>query len=282
MSRPPEVCLAGLLILAVLAEDFFSLHSWDISGRSFCMDRIFLTAIGALSVGLLASASQAQVRVRAVHAAPDAPTVNVVGSGGVLGAGTTAFPNLSFRNASAYTTLPLNTYSVGVAVAPSVTPIYSESFALTTPADVTVVASGLLGNNSFDLLPFIDDNTTNPNAARVRFIHASPNAPAVDIRLSNGTLLFDDVVFGTSGGYISVPGGTYDLEVRLSSNNDLALAATVSVINGSVSTIFAMGLVGGTGDQALAAIAVIDVVPTPGAAAIMGLACAFAARRKRA
>ncbi|MCU0688905.1 MAG: DUF4397 domain-containing protein [Phycisphaerales bacterium] len=241
-----------------------------------------MTAIGALAVITLAGAASAQVRVRAVHASPDAPTVNVIGSGGVLGAGTNVFPNLSFRSATAYAALPDGLYNVGVAPAPSVTTIYSENFTLTGPADVTVVARGLLGNNSFDLLPFVDDNTVTPGQARIRFIHASPNAPTVNINVAGSSSnIFSGVSFGESGGYITVPAGSYDLEVRLAANNGLALSATVNVLPGSVSTIFAMGLVGGSGAQALAAVPIVDVIPTPGATALLGLAGLMVARRRR-
>lgn len=248
------------------------------------MDRMNVLSIGALAVSVVAGSAMAQVRVRAVHASPDAPAVNVIGSGGVLGAGTNVFPNLSFTQASAYAPLPNGTYTVGVAAAPSTTTIYSESFDLTGPADVTVVARGLLGGTggtAFDLLPFVDDNTSIAGQARVRFIHASPNAPLVDITLPGGSNLFNDVAFGTSGGYITVPAGNYTLQVRLASNQDLVLSTNVSLAGGSVSTIFAMGLVGGTGLQALSAVPVIDVVPTPAAAALLGLGGLAAARRRR-
>ena len=42
-------------------------------------------------------------------------------------------------------------------------------------------------------------------ARPVRFVHASPGTPAVDIALAGGPVLFAD--FGESGGYIEVPAG---------------------------------------------------------------------------
>jgi hypothetical protein len=233
----------------------------------------FVTIIagsGALALG--------QANVRAVHASPDAPAVNITANGGLL------FGNLAFRQASAYAAVPAGNYDIGVAAFPATSPaVYSENIGVPGAGDVTVAAVGRLGvSGEFDLLPFIDDNSVTANAARIRFIHASPNAPMVDITLSSGAVLFDNVSFRESGGYISVPGGSYDLQVRLQ-NGDVVLSVPgVTVANGTVSTIFAMGLVGGTGDQALQAVPVIDVIPSPGAAAILAAAGLVAMRRRRA
>lgn len=60
-------------------------------------------------------------------------------------------------------------------------------------------------------------------SAEVRFVHASPDAPAVDIAVKNGPVLFSDVEFKESQGYIRVPQGTYDLEVRVAGTNIVAL-----------------------------------------------------------
>jgi hypothetical protein len=243
-----------------------------------CVNGIGMSAFSGVVLMALSGTALGQANVRAVHASPDAPTVNVTADGGVL------FGNLSFRQASAYTPVTAGTYNVGVAVFPASSPnAYQENITVPGSGNVTVAAVGRLGvAGEFDLLPFIDDNTVNPNAARIRFIHASPNAPMVDITLDNGDLLFGDVSFRQSGGYTSVPGGTYNLQVRLQ-NGDVALSVPgVSVTNGSVITIFAMGLVGGSGAQALAAVPVVDVIPTPGAAALMAAAGLVAMRRRRA
>ncbi len=52
----------------------------------------------------------------------------------------------------------------------------------------------------------MDDNAA-PVAgmAKVRFLHASPDAPAVDIAVAGGPVLFPDVAFKEHAGYASVP-----------------------------------------------------------------------------
>ncbi len=48
--------------------------------------------------------------------------------------------------------------------------------------------------------------------ARVRVIHASPDAPNVDV-YANGAEVLTDVPFGASSGYLAVPAGDYSFEV---------------------------------------------------------------------
>lgn len=231
----------------------------------------------ALALAVVAGAALGDANVRAVHASPDAPAVDVRVNGAV------AFPNLAFRSATAYAALPAATYNLGLSVAGTDPVVYNEDVAVSDGLTYTVAAVGRLGvAGEFDLLPFLDDNTLDAAAARIRFIHASPDAPAVDITLTDGTVLFGNVAFRNSGGYISVPGGVYDLQVRLAGTSDVVLSVPgLAVSNNTVSTVFAMGLVGGSGDQALQAVPVVDAVPTPGTAAMLALAGVFAARRRR-
>jgi hypothetical protein len=81
--------------------------------------------------------------------------------------------------------------------------------------------------------------------ALVRFVHFSPDAPAVDIVVEGGPTLFSDVAFRGLAGYDPVAAGTYDLEVRLSDGGGLALSVPGVQLGGSESyTVFAIGLAG--------------------------------------
>jgi len=48
--------------------------------------------------------------------------------------------------------------------------------------------------------------------AMVRVLHASPDAPAVDVYANDGVIL-EDVPFGVISDYLAVPGGTYNIKV---------------------------------------------------------------------
>jgi len=72
---------------------------------------------------------------------------------------------------------------------------------LPTDSETTVVALNVL--TEIEPLVLEDDNSAPAmGMAKVRFVHASPDAPTVDITLTDGTTLFDDVSFKEIGSYI--------------------------------------------------------------------------------
>ena len=129
--------------------------------------------------------------------------------------------------------------------------------------DYTAAATDVLA--SITPVLYEDDNTLVSDMARIRFIHLSPNAPMVDVQVAGGPVLFNDVSFQESGGYVAVPGGTYDLEVVLSVGGGLALEINdITVDDNKVYTAYAMGLVGETDpNTTLQAVFSVDAVPEP-------------------
>jgi hypothetical protein len=216
----------------------------------------------ALATSALAADGRAQVRV--VHASPDAPAVDVWVNGAV------AFSNAPFKGITGYAQLDPDTYNVQVTPTGATTPVVIEAdLALAANTDYTVVAVGLLA----DIEPLVlVDNNAAPAAgkAHVRFVHASPDAPAVDIAVTGGPILFSDVPFKGVGDYLPVDAGTYDLEARVAGTETVALSVPgVALEAGNVYTIFAMGLVGG--DPDLVAVASLDAsAPAPGQLPVTG------------
>ncbi len=58
--------------------------------------------------------------------------------------------------------------------------------------------------------------------------------------------------------YIVVPAATYSLSVRVSGTSTIVLTPSVNLAAGFAYTIFAEGLVSGSGDQALTAVQAFD------------------------
>lgn len=219
-----------------------------------------------------ASIASAAAQVRAFHGSPDAPPVDILVND------TAAFTSLSFGNATAYAALTADTYNIKVNAAGTSTTVINADLPLADNTTYTVAAINTLSN--ITPLVLVDDNTLNPAAARLRFVHASPNAPAVDIALAGGAVLFPNVSFGGVGSYIEVPGGTYDLEVRLAGTNTSVLSLPgIAVSNNTVYTAWAIGVVGG--EPGLSAAITVDAIPAPGAVALLGMAGLVATRRKR-
>lgn len=77
-----------------------------------------------------------------------------------------------------------------------------------------LAAPAAAGPTPLQVIATVDNQTANPgNVARVRVVHASPDAPSVDVRVDGG-LAFADVAFGAATGYASVPAGTYNVQVE--------------------------------------------------------------------
>jgi LPXTG-motif cell wall-anchored protein len=220
------------------------------------MKRLFLVSAAlVLSLALVSNAlaDAHEARVRVVHASPDAPAVDVWVDGSV------AFSNAPFKGITDYAALAPATYNVQVTPTSATEPVVIEAdLALAANTDYTVVAVGMLA----DIEPLVlVDNNSAPAAgkAHVRFVHASPDAPAVDIAVANGgPVLFSNVPFKGVGDYLPVDTGTYDLEVRVAGTTTVALSVPgVQLNEGTVYTIFAMGLAGG-GEPALTAVPSVD------------------------
>ena len=90
-----------------------------------------------------------------------------------------------------------------------------------------------------------DDNSDpGGDSARLRVVHVSPDAPAVDVTTAGGdTVLFDGVAFGESGS-TTVPANDYTVSIRgdTEENDGEAVADfDVSLNGGAVYTAFAAG-----------------------------------------
>ena len=180
-------------------------------------------------------------RVRVVHASPDAPAVDVLVNDGI------AFENAPFKGITDYASLESDTYNVKVVPTGATEPVVIEAdLTLAEATDYTVVALNTLDN--IEPLVLVDNNSQ-PAAgkAHVRFVHASPDAPAVDIAVADGgPVLFSNIAFKKVGDYLPVDAGTYDLEVRVAGTETVALEVPgLSLTEGTVYTVFAMGLAGG-------------------------------------
>lgn len=183
-----------------------------------------------------------------VHASPDAPAVDI--RLGLL----PAARDLAFGENSPYRFTLSGTRPVRVNVAGTSTTVIEARPVLRRNTFYTVFAANRVAN--LEPVVLVDD-LTSPAAgnAHVRFVHLSPDAPAVDIAVANGgPVLFPNVSFKGSTAFTPVPGGTYDLEVRVAGTNTVALSLPgVRLEAGRIYTVFAKGLLSGSGTQALGA-----------------------------
>ena len=89
-----------------------------------------------------------------------------------------------------------------------------------------------------------DDNNTGPDAAnaRVRVVHASPDAPNVDVLVDNAVTLSNVPYLGVSD-YLEVPSGNRNLKVNAAGTATTVIDADADLTDGSDYTVIASGLV---------------------------------------
>ena len=94
-----------------------------------------------------------------------------------------------------------------------------------------VMAIGLVGCGSDD------DNDSGPASSYVRVLHASPDAPAVDV-LVNGNAALTGVEFQQGSGYLKLTEGENTVALRVSGSDTIALEQTLTLAaNGYYSVI---------------------------------------------
>lgn len=190
---------------------------------------------GVLDAGEVQSTEYTECAVtptlRALHASPDAPLVNIWIDG------TPALPGVDFNQGSGFVNVgqATNVTGTGADVNVQVEGILPGSLAIVLDADLpldfgtetTVIASGTIENGDFGPI-LVSNPIGEPITAgsfRAQVVHAAPGAPAVNVYVTalNGTL--DNPVngstalaFGESTGQLEVPEGPYQIRVAVPSN----------------------------------------------------------------
>jgi hypothetical protein len=135
------------------------------------------------------------------------------------------------------------TYEVRAAgAAPESEPVIQVKGNLAAGKAYTVAAVGR--RDQLQGLLLRDDMTPSaPGRAKVRFLDAAFELPAVDISVSGGPVL-KSLAFPEPTGYRQVDSGRYRVEVRRSGGDGVLVKGTVAVEPGSVTSV---ALVGGAG-----------------------------------
>jgi hypothetical protein len=197
-------------------------------------------------------------RILFAHASPNAPAVNFLTD-------TTTFNTtpLNYQDVLFYRSFTGGTRRFRFNVASNNATVGDTTFATTAGQNLSIFAADSVSRITEVILR---DTLTAPSAtqARVRFVHLSPNAPAVFVAgdtVSRVALFPARPFIGTSSAQASaqsifstVNAGTVNLAVRLASDSSSVLVVRgVTLVGGKIYTVFARGFVGATGAQALSA-----------------------------
>jgi hypothetical protein len=192
--------------------------------------------------------------VMVVHASPDAPGVDLLVDGTKKNSAA-----LNFPNNTGYLELEAGTRNLKVNVAGTSTTVINADVPFTKDMSYSVFAVDSVSVISAIVLT---DDLTAPAAgnAHVRFIHLSPDAPAVDVAVaSSGTVVFGNKAFKEYTAFTPLAAGAYNLDVRVAGTSTVALVLpTINLEAGKIYTVYAKGFLGGTGAQALGAEIIVN------------------------
>jgi hypothetical protein len=194
-----ETRVDDVVVLGQVADDSLEVQSLVTTVSPSCAEVL----------GLEGASSDACVRL--VHAAPDAPPVDVYLNDAEIA------QNLEFGTATEYVTVPSGT-GRGVRVTATGTPV--EEAIIDTSLDFDpgqayeILVTG--GGDDLDLTVTGTDLRPLPQGqARLRVIHASPDADAFDMGIAGSEEnLFEGINFGDATDYVVLDAGDYSLEVR--------------------------------------------------------------------
>lgn len=177
--------------------------------------------------------------LRVLHAVPDAPNVDIYVNDEMIA------KDLGFGENTPYIRVPAGKHHISLYVAGTKdSPVLTNSLVVVPNSATTVAAAGTLDTIGFLAIP--DSPMSIPSGkAMVRFSHLSPNAPAVDITLPDGTVLLDDVSFKELTSYIAVSPMSYTLQVRPAGTSEVVLSVpNVRLQPNTAYTVYALGFAG--------------------------------------
>lgn len=183
--------------------------------------------------------AQDNAQVRVIHASPDAPAVDVYVDGNAV------LTNVPFFTVSDYLDVPAGEHRFQVTpTGESVdSAVIDTTATLEAGTAYTVAATGEVANISPTI---IVDDLSAPAAgqAKVRVYHFSPDAPAVDVKLADGTTLLSGLAFPDASDYLEVDAGTYDLSVTPAGDDTVVIdLAGTSLQAGNIYDVFATNVV---------------------------------------
>jgi LPXTG-motif cell wall-anchored protein len=209
--------------------------------RSLLVAVAALVALLGVAAGPFRAGAAELAHVRVVHASPDAPNVDVWADGSKV------LTDVAFGKFSDYLTVPAGAHNFKVVATGTTSPaVIDVTPTLESGKYYTVIAANKLA--AIQPLLLVDDLAT-PAAGKfhLRVVHASPDAPAVDVAVAGGPVLVSNLAFPKNTEFTPVDAGTYTAEVRPAGTTTAVLTLPdVKFEAGKLYTVIATGLVNGT------------------------------------
>ncbi len=175
--------------------------------------------------------------IQVIHGSPDAPAVDVYVNGELGFEGVAPFTASSIEPVIAQE-LRIQVTATG---SPAGDAMIDTTFTLDRGAVYQIAAVGPVAEIE-SIVSELDVSSTEPDSARVRVFHGSADAGPVDVAVAGGDVLFTDAAYRDVTGYVDVPAGSYDLEIRAAGTDAVALSLPGTELeDGTAYTVFAVG-----------------------------------------
>lgn len=179
--------------------------------------------------------------VRVLHASPGAPAVDIyINNAPIL-------KKIAYKQFSNYLPILPGTYNIKVFITGTETnPIINSNLFVPGLSILTLAAIGKAPE--ITLLPIADKSNVplSPGKSQIRFVHLSPDAPAVDVAIQNSGIIFKNVSYKQIEEYVSINPGVYSLQVKASKIDKTVLTNPKVIIRPKrYYTIYAVGLLSG-------------------------------------
>lgn len=222
---------------------------------------IALVAVAALTLMFapLTFAQAGTAKVRVIHASPDAPAVDVYVDGSAV------LTNVPFFTASDYLDLPAGTYRIQVTPtgSPASQAVIDANATVEAGMAYTIAATGPVASIQPTII--VDDLSAPASGqVKVRVYHFSPDAPAVDVKLADGTTLISNLAFPAASSYLEVPAGTYDLQVTPAGGDAVVIDLPGTALPaGQIISVFATNVVVSITPEVAVTAPVVAAAPAP-------------------
>lgn len=173
--------------------------------------------------------------IRFLHASPELAAVDVYLNGSRV------LRDFDYKNNSSHMQLPPGKYQVDIYPAgESASTVISKKITVEPGRIYTAAMAGPA--LKLRLLLFEDNPQTPVGETKVRFIHLSPDAPAVDITATNGDVIFPNVSYKQTTTYLALTPMTVTLEARVAGTKNTVLTIRdVKLVPNNAYTIVAVG-----------------------------------------
>lgn len=176
--------------------------------------------------------------IRFLHASPGAPAVDIYADGELV------FQNVAYNEISKY--LPVGPEDMHIEVFPAgenSNPLIDTNVTIPPSERITIT---MIGNpTDLSLLPiFLPGEPITTDDGRIRFANLSPGAPNMSLTVEGGPQ-FNDVAYTQVTDFETIAPDTYNLQLRLASEDKVLLKETLQVKERTAYTVYAVGLLDG-------------------------------------